>query len=115
MIFNGAPLLPMRDGFTRDFATVGGQRVVVAPLTCAQFADLAQAAGLADTFAFLERLLDADFSNLGDLCANRGVITTLLAPWFSRQTVADLASAFAGTSVSWAPLQDLADRPGSRT
>jgi len=30
-----------------------------------------------------------------------------LAPWFSRRTVADLAAAFAGTSVPWARLHNL--------
>jgi 2-methylfumaryl-CoA isomerase len=53
------------------------------------------------TFAFLERVLSADFSTCADLHAHRGAIAALLAPWFSRRTVADLAAAFAGTSVPW--------------
>jgi hypothetical protein len=32
----------------------------------------------------------------------------LLAPWFARHTVAELAATFAGTSVLWAHLHDLA-------
>jgi WhiB family redox-sensing transcriptional regulator len=31
----------------------------------------------------------------------------LLAPWFSRRTVADLAAAFAGTSMPWARLHNV--------
>ena len=51
-------------GFARDFATSDGERVVIAALTRRQFAELAQTTRLAGTFAFLERLLDADFSAL---------------------------------------------------
>ena len=100
-------------GFARDFATADGQRVMVAALTRRQFADLAKTTRLAGTFAFLERVLHADFSTCADLYTHRGAIATLLAPWFSRRTVADLAAAFAGTSVPWARLDNLG-RPGSR-
>ena len=95
------------DGFARDFATANGQRVIVAALTQQQFADLATAAGLASTFTFLERVLSADFSSRGDLYNFRVFIGTLLAPWFARQTAADLAAAFAGTSVPWMVVQSL--------
>lgn len=99
------PQLPRETGgFARDFATADGQRVVVAALTRRQFADLAEATRLGRTFAFLERVLYADFSTGGDLYAHRATIATLLAPWFSRRTVADLAAAFTGTSVAWAHL-----------
>jgi crotonobetainyl-CoA:carnitine CoA-transferase CaiB-like acyl-CoA transferase len=59
------------------------------------------AAGGTRTFAFLERLLPADFSTRGDLYTHRVTLAALLAPWFARRTVADLAAAFAGTSVPW--------------
>ena len=49
------------DGFARDFATADGERVMVAAITRQQFADLAR------TFAFLERVLYADFSTCSDL------------------------------------------------
>jgi 2-methylfumaryl-CoA isomerase len=95
------------DGFARDFATADGERIMVAAITRQQFADLAQATRLARTFAFLERLLYADFSTCSDLYTHRETIAALLAPWFSRRTVADLAAAFAGTSVPWARLHNL--------
>jgi 2-methylfumaryl-CoA isomerase len=102
------------DGFARDFATADGERVMVA-ITWQQFADLAKATRLARTFAFLERVLYADFSTCGDLYTHRETIAALLAPWFSRRTVADLAAAFAGTSVPWARLHNLTGRqPPSR-
>ena len=74
--------------------------------------DLARTTRLGRTFAFLERLLPADFSTCGDLYTHQATIAALLAPWFSRRTVADLAAAVAGTSVPWARLHNLADRPG---
>jgi 2-methylfumaryl-CoA isomerase len=101
-------------GFARDFGTADGERVMVAALTRQQFVDLARTARLGRTFAFLERLFPADFSTCGDLYTHRATIAALLAPWFSRRTVADLAAAFAGTSVPWARLHNLAGRPGSR-
>jgi 2-methylfumaryl-CoA isomerase len=102
------------NGFARDFATADGERVMVAAITRQQFADPAQAARLAGTFAFLERVLYADFSACSDLHTHRDAIAVLLAPWFSRRTVADLTAAFAGTSVPWARLHNLTGRPGPR-
>ena len=101
-------------GFARDFATADGERVLVAALSSRQFADLAKTARLASTFAFLERLLHADFSACGDLYTHRAAIAVLLAPWFARRTVADLAAALAGTSVPWARVHNLSGRPGFR-
>jgi 2-methylfumaryl-CoA isomerase len=103
-----------RGGFARDFATADGERVMVAALTRQQFADLARTTRLARTFAFLERVLRADFSAADDLYRHRNTIATLLAPWFAQRTVADLATAFAGTSVLWARQPTLSDRPGTR-
>jgi WhiB family redox-sensing transcriptional regulator len=88
-------------GFARDFATADGERVRVEASTRRQFADLAKATRLARTFAFLERVLDADFCARDDLYTHRVTIAALLAPWFARRTVAGLAAAFAGTSVPW--------------
>jgi crotonobetainyl-CoA:carnitine CoA-transferase CaiB-like acyl-CoA transferase len=105
---------PRQGGFARDFATANGPRVMVSALNHQQFADLARTTGLTSTFAFLERLLQADFSTCGDLDANRAIIAKLLAPWFARRTVAQLAIAFAGTSVPWAILHGMAGRPGAR-
>ena len=94
----------LRGGLARDFATADGERVRVEALTGRQFADLAKTTRLARTFAFLERVLDADFSACSDLHTHRVVIATLIAPWFARHTVAELAAAFAETSVQWAHL-----------
>jgi WhiB family redox-sensing transcriptional regulator len=94
-------------GFTRDFATADGERVRVEAFTRRQFADLAETTGLARTFAFLERVLDVDFCACGGLYTHRVIIAALLTPWFARYTVAELAVAFAGTSVPWAHLHNV--------
>ena len=88
-------------GFARDFATADGARIMLVPLTARHFADLAEVTGLAGTLAELERLLGADFSTDGDRYTHREVIASLLAPWFGQRTLADVASAFAGSSVLW--------------
>jgi 2-methylfumaryl-CoA isomerase len=101
----------LHGGFARDFATADGGRVVVVACTPQQFADLAKTTGRAGTFAFLERVLYADFSATDDLRTHRGTIAALLAPWFARRTVGDLTIAFAGTSVSWTSLPNLDPAP----
>ena len=94
-------------GFARDFATADGERVRVEAFTREQFADLAKTTRLARTFAFLERVLDADFCARGGLYTHRAAIGALLAPWFARHTVPELAVAFAGTSVRCVHLHNL--------
>ena len=94
-------------GFVRDFATADGERVRVEAFTWEQFADLAKTTRLARTFAFLERVLDADFCARGGLYTHRAAIGALLAPWFARHTVPELAVAFAGTSVRCVHLHNL--------
>jgi 2-methylfumaryl-CoA isomerase len=97
------------DGFTRDFVTADGERIMVSALTRQQFADLVAAARLVRTFAFLERLLHADFSAADDLHMYQSTIAALLTPWFARRTVADLTTAFADTSVTWDRLNGLSE------
>jgi len=94
-------------GFARDFATADGERVRVEAFTREQFADLAKTTRLARTFAFLQRVLDADFCARGGLYPHRAAIGALLAPWFARHTVPELAVAFAGTSVRCVHLHNL--------
>ena len=100
----------LRQGFACDFATADGERVMVAAHTRQQFAELARVTRLVRTFAFLERVLHADFSAADDLHTHRDTIAALLGPWFARRTVADLAAALAGTSVPWARLHNLSGR-----
>ncbi len=99
-------------GFARDFATAGGERVMVATVTGRQFADLARATGLAGTLAELERLLGADFAADGDRYAHREVIASLLAPWFASRTVTDIDRELGGTSVLWSRYRRFTDVVG---
>ena len=79
-------------GFAGDFVAADGERVVIAVLGQRQFTDLAKTTRLAGMFAFLERLLHADFSDCGDLYTHRDTIAALLAAWFARRTVPDSGS-----------------------
>jgi 2-methylfumaryl-CoA isomerase len=88
-------------GFARDFRTSGGDSVMIVTLTARHFADLARVTGLTETFGGLEKLLGADFAADADRYQHREVIAALLGPWFARHTVAEIAGAFAGTSVLW--------------
>jgi 2-methylfumaryl-CoA isomerase len=88
-------------GFARDFRTYGGDSVMIVTLTPRHFADLARVTGLTETFGGLEKLLGADFTAEADRYEHREVIAALLTPWFARHTVAEIADAFAGTSVLW--------------
>jgi 2-methylfumaryl-CoA isomerase len=96
-------------GFARDFRTEGGDSVMVVTLTARHFRDLARVTGLAETFTGLEKLLGADFGADSDRYAHREVIAALLAPWFARHTVEEIAAAFAGTSVLWARYRTFAE------
>ena len=88
-------------GFARDFRTQRGDSVMIVTLTGRHFADLARVTGLSETFGGLEKLRGADFADDGDRYEHREVIAALLAPWFARHTVDEIAGAFAGTSVLW--------------
>jgi 2-methylfumaryl-CoA isomerase len=88
-------------GFARDFRTQRGDSIMIVTLTGRHFADLARVTGLSETFGGLEKLLGADFADEGDRYEHREVIAALLAPWFARHTVDEIAGAFAGTSVLW--------------
>jgi 2-methylfumaryl-CoA isomerase len=74
---------------------------MVVTLTARHFADLARVTGLTETFGRLEEPLGADFADEGDRYRHREVIAALLTPWFARHTLAEVAVAFAGTSVLW--------------
>ena len=96
-------------GLGRDFRTADGKRVMVVALTRRHFADLASVTGLTSTFAELERLLHADFTEDGDRYRHRQVITALLEPWFAGRTIADIEQALSGTSVLWSRYRTFGD------
>ena len=102
-------------GLARDFRTADGERVMVVALTRRQFADLAAATGMSETFTQLERLLGADFGEDGDRYRHREVITALLEPWFAKRRVADVEQDLAGTSVLWSRYRSFADLAGDGT
>jgi 2-methylfumaryl-CoA isomerase len=96
-------------GLGRDFQTSDGKRIMVVALTRRHFADLASVTGLKGTFAQLERLLHADFSEDGDRYSHRQVITSLLEPWFASRPLALVERALSGTSVLWSQYRSFSD------
>jgi len=96
-------------GLARDFLTGDDERVMVVALTRRHFADLAAVTGLAATFAGLERLLGADFSQDGDRYQHRNVITALLEPWFAARGLAEIERELTGTSVLWSRYRQFTD------
>jgi 2-methylfumaryl-CoA isomerase len=96
-------------GLARDFATAGGERVMVVVLTARHLADLGAATGLAGTFGELERLLGADFGQDGDRYRHRQVLCALLEPWFAGRTLAEVEEGLAGTSVLWSRYRRFTD------
>lgn len=96
-------------GLGRDFRTADGKRIMVVALTKRHFADLASVTDLTGTFAELERLLRADFTEDGDRYRHGQVITGLLEPWFLGRTLAEAEEALAGTSVLWSRYQTFTD------
>lgn len=95
--------------FGRDFQTADGKRIMIVALTRRHFADLASLTNLTATFAELERLLRADFTDEGDRYRHRQVIADFLEPWFADRTLAEVEPALADTSVLWARYQSFAD------
>jgi 2-methylfumaryl-CoA isomerase len=102
-------------GLGRDFQTADGKRIMVVALTARHFADLASVTGLTATFAELERLLHADFTQDGDRYRHRQVITGLLEPWFAGRTAAEAEETLAGTSVLWSRYRTFAGLAGDGT
>jgi 2-methylfumaryl-CoA isomerase len=96
-------------GLGRDFQTADGKRIMVVALTRRHFADLAAATGLTATFAELERLLYADFTDEGGRYRHRQVITALLEPWFANRTLADIERVLGSTSVLLSRYQSFTD------
>jgi 2-methylfumaryl-CoA isomerase len=89
--------------YGRDFATSDGRRVMVVVLTSRHWRDLAALTDLTGVFASVERALGADFSREGDRYAHRGVISSLLEPWFARHTLAEVSAALSASRLLYAP------------
>src|SRR6185437_10004154 len=90
------------------FGTKDGRRIMVIALTPRQWRGLGRATGLADKFAEACARLGADPDTEAGRFAARDAIAALLAPWCDARTLAEIATAFAGTGVLWGPFQDFA-------
>jgi len=95
--------------FGRDFATADRRRIIVIALTPRQWRGLGRATGLADKFARIAEILEADLETEAGRFEARDMIAALLAPWCAARTLVEIAAAFAGTGVLWGPFQDFVE------
>ena len=95
--------------FGRDFATRDGRRIIIIALTPRQWRALGTATGLADRFAMIGPLMDADLDTEAGRYRARDAIAAVLAPWCAARTLVEIAGAFAGTGVLWGPFQSFAE------
>jgi 2-methylfumaryl-CoA isomerase len=95
--------------FGRDFATADGRRVMIIALTPRQWRALGRATGLADKLAMVGTMMEVDLDTESGRYEARDAIAALLARWCGRKTLAEVATAFAGSGVLWGPFQDFVE------
>jgi 2-methylfumaryl-CoA isomerase len=91
--------------FGRDFETADSRHVMVLALTARQWRALAEATGLGERFAELERRLRLDFRQEGDRWRGRHEIFDLLAIWIRGSDLAEVSEIFQRHGVLWGPYQ----------
>ncbi|MGH7092629.1 MAG: CoA transferase [Stellaceae bacterium] len=95
--------------FGRDFATADGRRIMIIALTPRQWRGLGRATGLSGRFAQAGAMMEADLDTETGRFVARDAIAAVLAPWCAARPLAEIAAAFAGSGVLWAPFQDFAE------
>ncbi|MGI8803297.1 MAG: CoA transferase [Solirubrobacteraceae bacterium] len=91
--------------FGRDFPTKDGRRVMIVALTQRQWKNLVKATDLEEAVAMIEKILGVDLSREGDRFAAREMILSVLKPWTSVRTLAEIGEIFDAGGVSWGPYQ----------
>lgn len=107
---NGAVRPPMGNAlygaFGRDFPTADGRRVMVVAISGRQWRAIGKVTGLAGKLAMIGPMLDVDLDDEGGRFEARDAIAAVLAPWFARHALADIAHLFEGSGILWGPYQD---------
>ncbi|WP_458097181.1 CoA transferase [Roseomonas sp. WA12] len=107
---NGAVRPPMGNelygAFGRDFATSDGRRVMVVAISNRQWRAIGTVTGLAERLAMIGPMLDVDLNDEGGRFEARHAIAAVLAPWFARHSLAEVAARFEGSGILWGPYQD---------
>ncbi|MFC7737616.1 CoA transferase [Roseomonas sp. GCM10028921] len=107
---NGAVRPPMGNelygAFGRDFATVDGRRVMIVAISNRQWRAIGKVTGLAEKLAMIGPMLDVDLNDEGGRFEARHAIAAVLAPWFARHSLSEVARLFEGSGILWGPYQD---------
>ncbi|MFH5925702.1 CoA transferase [Roseomonas xinghualingensis] len=107
---NGAVRPPMGNelygAFGRDFAMSDGRRVMIVAISNRQWRAIGKVTGLTEKLAMIGPMLDVDLNDEGGRFEARHAIAAVLAPWFARHTLAEIARLFEGSGILWGPYQD---------
>ena len=107
---NGAVRPPMGNelygAFGRDFATKDGRRVMIVAISNRQWRAIGKVTGLAEKLAMIGPMLDVNLDEEGGRFEARHAIAAVLAPWFARHSLAEVARLFEGSGILWGPYQD---------
>jgi 2-methylfumaryl-CoA isomerase len=107
---NGAVRPPMGNelygAFGRDFATKDGRRVMIVAISNRQWRAIGKVTGLAEKLAMIGPMLDVNLDEEGGRFEARHAIAAVLAPWFGRHSLAEVARLFEGSGILWGPYQD---------
>jgi 2-methylfumaryl-CoA isomerase len=107
---NGAVRQPIGNdlygAFGRDFPTADGRRVMLVAISNRQWRAIGKVTGLAEKLAMIGPMLDVDLNDEGGRFEARHAIGAVLAPWFARHTLAEIAQLFEGSGILWGPYQD---------
>ena len=95
--------------FGTDATLADGNVVMVTAVTGRQWRQLLEVTGCVEPVAELAARVGADFGDEGDRYRHREAIVALLRPWFAARRLDEVAAAFDGTQVLWAPFRHLTD------
>lgn len=101
--------------FGRDFATKGGERVMVVAITQRQWSALVEALGIAAKIATLEADLGLSFAtDEGLRYEHRERLWPIFEPALAAKGVDELAGVFDANGVTWAPYRTVGEAAASR-
>lgn len=93
--------------YGRDFVLGDGARIMLVVLTRRHWRSLLEVTGLTETVATLERSLDLDLDDESTRFEYREMISGLLAPWFSHQSVESVEEKLTARRILWSPYRSI--------
>ncbi len=94
--------------YGNSFATADGRHVMVVAITQRQWMQLLRATESQEALTRAAAALNVKLDSDGERYAARGLITTALAPWFARRTLAEVTEALNQHGVLWGPYRNFA-------